>query len=63
MPIQSKAEEFSTLVHETAHELLHKAERRTATTKTARETAGAVAFAAKAVGLVTGAAFANRIHL
>jgi hypothetical protein len=34
---QSKAEQFSTLVHETAHELLHKAERRTATTKTVRE--------------------------
>jgi hypothetical protein len=31
---QSNAEEFSTLVHETAHELLHKTERRTATTKT-----------------------------
>ena len=34
LPGQSKAEEFSTLVHETAHEMLHKAERRTATTKT-----------------------------
>ncbi len=31
LPGQSKAEEFSTLVHETAHEMLHKAERRTAT--------------------------------
>jgi hypothetical protein len=28
LPGLSKAEEFSTLVHETAHELLHKAERR-----------------------------------
>ncbi len=56
LPGQSKAEEFSTLVHETAHELLHKAERRTATTKTVRETeAEAVAFVVgKAVGLVTG---------
>ena len=45
LPGQSKAEEFSTLVHETAHELLHKAERRTATTKIVRETeAEAVAF-------------------
>ena len=31
LPGQSKAEEFTTLVHETAHELLHKAERRTMT--------------------------------
>jgi hypothetical protein len=45
LPGQSKAEEFSTLVHETAHEMLHKAERRTATTKTVRELeAEAVAF-------------------
>jgi len=62
---QSKAEEFSTLVHETAHELLHKAERRTATTKTVRETeAEAVAFVVgKAVGLVTDSASADYIHL
>jgi hypothetical protein len=62
---QSKAEEFSTLVHETAHELLHKAERRTATTKTVRETeAEAVAFVVgKAVGLVTGSASADYIQL
>ena len=60
LPGQSKAEEFSTLVHETAHELLHKAERRTATTKTVRETeAESVAFVVgKAVGLVTG----NRVR-
>ena len=45
LPGQSSAEEFSTLVHELAHEMLHKAERRTATTKTVRETeAEAVAF-------------------
>ena len=62
---QTKAEEFSTLVHETAHELLHKAERRTVTTKTVRETeAEAVAFVVgKAVGLVTGSASADYIHL
>ncbi|MDE1162379.1 MAG: ArdC family protein [Acidobacteriaceae bacterium] len=62
---QPKAEEFSTLVHETAHELLHKAERRTATTKTVRETeAEAVAFVVgKAVGLVTGSASADYIQL
>jgi hypothetical protein len=54
LPGQSKAETFATLVHETAHELLHKSERRTATTKTVRETeAEAVAFVVgKAVGLV-----------
>ena len=65
LPGQTKAEEFSTLVHETAHELLHKAERRTATTKTVRETeAEAVAFVVgKAVGLVTGNASADYIQL
>jgi hypothetical protein len=65
LPGQSKAEEFSTLVHETAHEMLHKAERRTATTKTVRETeAEAVAFVVgKAVGLVTGTASADYIQL
>jgi len=65
LPGQSKAEELSTLVHETAHELLHKAERRTATTKTVRETeAEAVAFVVgKAVGLVTGSASADYIQL
>ena len=65
LPGQSKAEEFSTLVHETAHEMLHKAERRTTTTKTVRETeAEAVAFVVgKAVGLVTGNASADYIQL
>jgi hypothetical protein len=65
LPGQTKAEEFSTLVHETAHEMLHKAERRTVTTKTVRETeAEAVAFVVgKAVGLVTGNASADYIHL
>jgi hypothetical protein len=62
---QSKAEEFSTLVHEVAHEMLHKAERRTATTKTVRETeAEAVAFVVgKAIGLITGSASADYINL
>jgi hypothetical protein len=65
LPGQSKAEEFSTLVHEAAHEMLHKAERRTATTKTVRELeAEAVAFVVgKAVGLVNGTASADYIQL
>jgi hypothetical protein len=65
LPGQSRAETFATLVHETAHELLHKAERRTATTKTVRETeAEAVAFVVgKTVGLVTGSASADYIQL
>jgi antirestriction protein ArdC len=65
LPGQSRAEEFSTLVHETAHELLHKAERRTATTKIVRETeAEAIAFVVgKAVGLVTGTASADYIQI
>ncbi|MDE1161449.1 MAG: ArdC family protein [Acidobacteriaceae bacterium] len=62
---QSKAETFATLVHETAHEMLHRAERRTATTKTVRETeAEAVAFVVgKAVGLVNEEASASYIQL
>jgi hypothetical protein len=45
--------------------MLHKAERRTATTKVVRETeAEAIAFIiAKAVGLETGSASADYIHL
>jgi hypothetical protein len=65
LPGQSKAETFSTLVHETAHELLHRSERRTATTKTVRETeAEAVAFVVgKAAGLVNDNASASYIQL
>ena len=50
------AEEFSTLVHEIAHEMLHRGDRRTLTTKQVRETeAEAVAFVVcQSVGLQNG---------
>jgi antirestriction factor ArdC-like protein len=65
LPGQSAAEEFSTLVHEASHELLHKCSRRTATTKTVRETeAEAIAFVvSQTIGLDTGNAAADYIHL
>jgi hypothetical protein len=65
LPGQTPAEEFSTLVHEVAHEMLHKAERRTATTKVVRETeAEAIAFVVgQTIGLTTGRASADYIHL
>jgi len=64
-PGQSKPEEFVTLVHETAHELLHKAERRTFTTATVRETeAEAVAFiVGQAIGLEMGSASSDYIQM
>jgi N-terminal domain of anti-restriction factor ArdC len=65
LPGQSEAEEFSTLVHELAHEMLEHANRRTTTTKVVRETeAESIAFViGKAVGLNTGTASADYIHL
>ncbi len=65
LPGMAAAEEFSTLIHELAHELLHKAERRIATTKTVRETeAEAVAFVvSQTIGLDAGHASADYIHL
>jgi hypothetical protein len=59
------AEEFSTLVHEIGHEMLHRGDRRTFTTKKVRETeAEAVAFVVcKAVGLQTGTSSADYIQL
>ena len=66
LPGQTKPEEFTALVHETAHEFLHKAERRTATIKTVRETeAEAVAFVvSKAIGLnaSTSASYIQLYH-
>jgi hypothetical protein len=65
LPGQAPAEEFSTLVHELAHEMLHKAERRIATTKTVRETeAEAIAFVVSTtIGLDAGHASADYIQL
>jgi antirestriction protein ArdC len=65
LPGQSPAEEFSTLVHEIAHELLHRGNRRSATSKQIRETeAEAVAFiVCDGVGLATGSAASDYIQL
>jgi antirestriction protein ArdC len=59
------AEEFSTLVHEIAHEMLHRGDRRTLTTKQVRETeAEAVAFVVcQSAGLQNGTASQDYIQL
>jgi antirestriction protein ArdC len=59
------AEEFSTLVHEIAHEMLHRGDRRILTTKQVRETeAEAVAFVVcQSVGLQNGTASQDYIQL
>jgi antirestriction factor ArdC-like protein len=59
------AEEFSTLIHEIAHEMLHRGDRRTLTTKQVRETeAEAVAFVvSQSVGLQNGTASQDYIQL
>ena len=61
----SAAVTFSVLVHEVAHELLHTGDRRSATSKTVRETeAEAVAFVVShAIGLATGTAASDYIQL
>jgi antirestriction protein ArdC len=65
LPGQSPAEEFSTLAHEIAHELLHRGDRRSATSRQIRETeAEATAFAlCHAIGLKTGSAASDYIQL
>jgi len=64
-PSLPPAEEFSALVHEFAHELLHHGPNRQKTTKTMRETqAEAVAFVVNtAIGLDTNTASSDYIQL
>jgi antirestriction protein ArdC len=65
LPGHSPAEEFSTLAHELAHELLHRDDRRGCTSRTIRETeAEATAFVVcYAIGLETGSAACDYIQL
>jgi antirestriction protein ArdC len=65
LPDLEPSETLATLVHELAHEMLHRAERRTLTTKAVRETeAEAVAFVVcHALGLETGTGSSDYIQL
>jgi len=55
------AEEFSTLVHEIGHEMLHRGGRRTLTTKKVRETEAVAFVVCQSVGLQTGSSSADYI--
>lgn len=65
LPDMEPSETLATFVHELAHEMMHRAERRTLTTKVVRETeAEAVAFVVcHALGLKTGTGSADYIQL
>jgi antirestriction protein ArdC len=65
LPDMQPSETLATFVHELAHEMMHRAERRTLTTKVVRETeAEAVAFVVcHALGLETGTGSADYIQL
>ena len=65
LPGQPRAEEFSILAHELAHEILHRSDRRDSTSRRVRETeAEAVAFVVcRAIGLETGSAACDYIQL
>jgi antirestriction protein ArdC len=65
LPGLSSAQEFSVLVHEAAHELLHRGERRAQTNQVVRETeAEAVAFVVStAIGLDPGTSSSDYIQL
>jgi len=58
LPGQSPAEEFATLANEIAHDMMHRAERRSSTSKRIRETEaeGRRICVCGAVGLETGSA-------
>ena len=65
LPGQPPAEEFSTLAHELAHEVLHRSDRRDSTSRRVRETeAEATAFVmCHAIGLETGSSACDYIQL
>lgn len=64
-PLSRRVIEFATLAHEVAHEMMHRDERRSTTSKRVRETeAEAVAFVVcSAIGLETGTAAQDYIGL